>query len=460
VALDEEVRSVTLKPREVRYPFVESKSKRSFNALVEEFLGSRLPETLADTVSLHELSAEARGVVVRMLALMKRAAYPLTEFNPHLLWLLSKVTPAMLPPAWGGRIPPVTAPGRHTKLDRYAARNVESSSNRQPVFIDIGCGFPPVTTVDTARYLPDWSVIGVDRSIARYVVYDAQGDYACFNRDGKFQYFQPRMKPLHDNPKAAKDRFTSLFEDLSSRLKVPEDETSQTVEKNGNRLLSNPVRNFETENLKFIESEIEDLQLPPATVIRCMNVLLYFERRVRERLLTAVGALLDDAGILISGFNHPFGIYARYAVYTKNATGIAASEFAFSPDNLRPLGIGPWLTLQEQDEEAELLADLTGAVRADPTFWPEFNRCVDALQAKLGICRRGDDGFNHFTQDAQTALPRVIMERVQDLWHRLDAAGYTDGAIGALWRAGYTAWKNPVGDIAVLPPEGSLPRFR
>ena len=145
-----------------------------------------------------------------------------------------------------------------------------------------------------------------------------QGHYACFNRDGKFEYFQPQMKPLHDNPKAARARFESLFADLSPQLKVVDDNASETFEKDGNRLVYNHIRDFEAENLKFIESDIEDLQLPPARVIRCMNVLLYFEKSVRERMRLSMGALLDDGGILISGFNHPFGIYARYAVYKKD----------------------------------------------------------------------------------------------------------------------------------------------
>jgi hypothetical protein len=373
-----------------------------------------------------------------------------------MIQLLSTVTPGMLPSAWGGRIPPVTSPGRHRKLDAYAAQHSGSASNGQPVFIDLGCGFPPVTTVDTARHMPAWSVFGVDRSFARYVLYDAEGHYACFDQDGKFQYLQFKWKPLHDNPKDARDRFVSLFANLAPQLNVVDDRASVTSQKDGNRLVFNHIRNFEAENLKFVESDIEELQLPPARVVRCMNVLLYFEKSVRQRMRRLMGGLLDDDGKLICGFNHPFGIYARYAVYQNGATGMQLSEFSFSPDNLRPLGVAPWLTIQEGDEEAELLADLTGAVRADRIFWPEFNRYVDALQEQHGICRRSDDGFNHFTRAVETAPPHVLLEKTTALWHQLETAGYTDGAVEALCRAGYQAWKNPVGHIAVLPPKGSL----
>jgi hypothetical protein len=433
---------------------VASMETSSFNSLVEHYLGARIPSTLADRVLFAQLPAEARGVIVRLLGLMKRSLCPATEFTPLMMQLLSTVTPGMLPSAWEGRIPPVTYPGRHRKLDAYVARHTRLPSSGQPVFVDLGCGFPPVTTVDTAGCMPDWSVFGVDRSFARYVLFDAEGHYACFDREGSFQYLQAHLKPLHDHPESARDRFKALFADLAPRLIACDDQVSEIADKKGNRLVHNYVRRFEADHLKFIESDIEDLQLPPAHVVRCMNVLLYFEKSVRQRMRLAIGAQLDGGGMLISGFNHPFGIYARYAVYTKEAAGLRPVEFAFSPDNLRPLGVGPWLTLQDEDEEAELLADLTAAIRADRIFWPEFNQRVDALQEKNGICRREEDGYLHFTEEALTAPANITTQKTTALWGQLASAGFTDGAVDALCRAGYTAWKNPVGDIAVLPPEG------
>jgi hypothetical protein len=57
----------------------------SFNSLVEKTLGARLPSSLADNISFPQLSNEARGVILRMLALMKRSSCPATEFNPHMI---------------------------------------------------------------------------------------------------------------------------------------------------------------------------------------------------------------------------------------------------------------------------------------------------------------------------------------------------------------------------------------
>jgi len=121
--------------------------------------------------------------------------------------------------------------------------------------------------------------------------------------------------------------------------------------------------------------------------------------------------------------------------------------------------IGPWFTLVDHDREAELLADLTGVIRADRNFWTGFNPYVNMLRTKYGICERGDDGFFSFLEVARTAPPKVIVEEASALWNQLENEGYTDRAIEALCCTGDRAWKNPVGDIAVIPPEGPLSKI-
>ena len=439
-----------------------SLTSETFNHYVEQFLGMRLPDRLADLVPFSKLAPDAKSVALRLLELMKRSGCAATEFNAQMAWLLAAVTPSMLPAAWGGRIPPLTAPGRHRKLDTYVHHQIRPADNGRPLLIDLGCGFPPVTAVDTAKFLPDWSVCGVDRSFHRYVLYDTDGRYACFNRNGVFQYIQSPGKPLNDIPEAVRVRFQSLFADLLPLLDPPRDGRSTSVAKDGCQLIADHVRDFERKNLTFVKADIDALQLPPARFVRCMNMLLYFPKDERERMLAAMGARLDEDGLMMTGFNHPFGIYARYAVYAKDAAGIHPREFAFSIDNLRPLGIGPWLTLVEDDREAALLADLTGAIRADRIFWSDFTRRVDALQAQFEIGTRDPDGFLQFTEEARMASPLVVTQKTTALWQQMATEGYAAAAVAALERTGYKAWINAVGDIAVRPPGRSLdtPRGR
>ncbi len=430
----------------------------SFDGMVEQFLGMRLPQQMAGAISLSELPPDTRDFIIRMLVLMKHSGYSVTGFNPHLIRWLSTTIPGMLPSAWGGRIPPITLPERHKKLDAYIAKQEWAPGNDPHIFVDVGCGFPPVTTADTARKLPDWQVFGVDRSFGDYVLYDVDGHYACFDEKGVFQYFQAIMnlsgRALYANPDAARNRFNKLFADLFPLLPDLGGTASETVEQDGSKLIHNHIRDFEVDNLTFIKSDIAELKLPPAKVIRCMNLLIYFKPEIRKTMLLQAGELLDDDGILIAGTNG-LGIQSRYAVYQKGTDGIFPSEFAFSSDNLGPIVFMPWFTIHENDPEAMLLAELAGTIRADRSFWQDFSNRADELLQHQGTCRRGSDGFLHFPEEETS--PREYLEKNAELWRQMDEEGYLDRAVDLLGRAGYDAWKNSVGDIAIRPPANSLP---
>jgi len=109
-----------------------------FDELVEEYLGQQLPEKMAASFRMAVLPAETQDFIVRMLALMKQSGFSVTDFTPHLIHWISVTVPGTLPGAWGGRIPPLTLPGRHRKLDAYAVRWVQAKTAAQHLFVDIG----------------------------------------------------------------------------------------------------------------------------------------------------------------------------------------------------------------------------------------------------------------------------------------------------------------------------------
>ncbi len=102
-----------------------------------------------------------------------------------------------------------------------------------------------------------------------------------------------------------------------------------------------------------------------------------------------------------------------------------------------------------------LLAELARTIRADRSFWPNFSNRTDELLQYQGICQRGTDGFLHF-QEEEISLGEFLGKNAM-LWQQMDEEGYPDRAVDALGQAGYDAWRNPVGDIAVRPPADSLP---
>ena len=429
----------------------------TFNDLVEQYLGMRLPPPLGTAIDYQTLPEDTQAFIIRMLSLMKRSRYSATAFNPHLLRWLSTTIPSILPSAWGGSIPPITLPDRHKKLDEYVARHNWPSDHDPPVFLDVGCGFPPVTTADTARTLSQWNVFGVDSSFADYVLYDSEGHYACFDQDGTFHYFQAMMTPsgraLYADPEATQKRFKQYFDDLFPLLDVSNGTASETVEKDGIKLIRNHIRNFESDNLAFIQSDINNVDIRGANVIRCMNLLIYFESSARKRMLQHAGRLLDDDGILIAGTNG-LGIQSRYTIYRKGADGLMPEEFTFSLDNLGHIAFMSWFTIHDEDPEALLLAELIGVVRSAPRYWAAFSGRLDELLNRHGICTRGTDGFLQFPQEELS--PREYLAINAQLWGEMIAEGYLDGAARVLEKAGYDAWRNPVGDLAVRPPAGAL----
>lgn len=425
----------------------------SFSAMVEEYLGEPAPVSLTDSVDWERLSIEARSFLRRALALMKTSGYSTKNFSPHLIrWLVTTV-PNMLPAAWGGRIPPITIPGRHKKFDDYISTVFGYAMDEPHIYVDIGCGFPPLTTTETARRFGHWFVYGVDKSFAKYVLYDENDHHACFDAQGGFQYFQAmnniRGRALYADPEAARRHFNTLFWTLHPLLKHNRDGKSEVVEKDRCRLIRNHIRDFEMSNLKLIEKDVADVELPPAKVVRCMNLFIYFDADTRREMLVNAGRLLDDGGLLLVGSNG-FGIQSRYAVYENSQSGLWPREFSFSLDNLGHIVFMPWLTVQDIDPEAELLAQLTGAIRKHRPFWEKFSARLDDLFRDHSICRRGSDGRLHFQTNEMPIAE--YLEKNALVWHQMEVEGYTEAAIDALNHNGYAAWKNPVGDIAIPVP--------
>ena len=427
---------------------------QSFNALVKEFLGQPLPDALVHQIRWPGTCPATGNFILRMLKLMQRAGYPVFEFTPFLMRGISVTVQSMLPKSGSGYIPPITLQDRHRRFDTYVGKIPWPEGTPPPVFIDLGCGFPPHTTLDTARKLADWSVIGLDHAFAPYVLYDSDGHYACFSASGELKYFQTQMsasgRALNDDPRLAREYFIGLFQALRKIMPPSGSDLSLSAEKDGNRLIHHHIRDFARDNLHFFEGDIQDFECPPARIIRCMNVLPYYRHSGQKQILSAAVKLLHGAGRIIVGFNHYLGRGARYTIYRKRGGHAWPSAFAFSLDNLRPLDLSPWYTLHDEDRDTAFLADIIRSIRSDTTVWPVFNQRVDDLMAHLDISRRGRDGFLHFPHNPGPI--NELIERVKTLWKRLENEQWADDIVAVLNNCGYRSWVNRVGDVAVQPP--------
>lgn len=158
--------------------------------------------------------------------------------------------------------------------------------------------------------------------------------------------------------------------------------------------------------------------------------------------------ILKEGGLLICGSNWTQSRRCRYTVYRKEQAQLVEKEFAFSLDNLRPtVAIIGWLGFRDDDHESIRLAEAAGVIRADDEFRRDFDARLNDLLAEKGLYERGDDGY--LTEIATDLSRREQDVCLAEISEQLDREGYLDGAVAALKRAGYDAWRNSVGHVSV-----------
>ncbi len=402
------------------------------------FDGRLSPAVLAELEALTDASPDAQALADRAFRLMRRARVSAADFSGLTAWMIGFSAPRTVPSAWSGSVPPVTMAGRHRKIDEYVAGNPWHSPSHDAVFVDLGCGFPPFTTIDTAKRLPSWRVIGVDPAFGDYLVYDHWGAYASFAEDGRLLYYQAGN--YEPDQAATGARFRALLDSLLAGSASAEEGV----------LVRDPVRQYESDNLTLVPGGVGEFTVDGgADVIRCMNVFMYFDHPFRERALQWASSVLRPGGLFICGSNWTESIASRYTVYQKTAEGLAAREFAFSVENLRPIELAPWYALHDDNLENLANAHAVGTIRTDAAFRDRFDTRMDAMLADLGVCVRGPDGY---LGGVPAGMPTEELSALSPvLAARLDSEGFAAEAAEVLRAAGYDAWRNHVGHVAMRP---------
>ncbi|MGH3822659.1 MAG: hypothetical protein ACRDRA_07430 [Pseudonocardiaceae bacterium] len=406
------------------------------------------PAALAALRPLNEASADAQALADRAFRLMRRARLDAANLSLLTAWTLGTGVPKTVPSAWGGAVPPVTMSGRHRKLDDYIAANPWHRPTGEPVLVDLGCGFPPFTAVDSAATLAGWRIIGVDPAFDRYLLYDDRGDYACFDDDEQLRYYQSGLRD--SDPAATRERLGRLLHHLLPLLPSKDNSELAEVEHDGARLVRNPLRRYQTDRLALTRGEVGSFGIEGGVdVIRCMNVLMYFDQAFRERALQWAPELLRPGGLVVCGSNWAHSISSRYTVYQDCGGSLESREFAFSIDNLRPIALAPWYALHDDNLENLCNAEAVGIIRSDESFRRRFDDRLDVLLAQAGICHRRPDGCLGSADENLT--PAEIEERGAALIDQLDREGFVDDAVTVLRQAGRNAWRNAAGHVAMQP---------
>lgn len=413
------------------------------------FAGQLSPAFLGKLADLSPDPA-VRAVVDRLFRMMRRGGYEASDLSPSQGAFLGSMVARVIPGAWGGRIPPITFADRHCKIDQYVTNNRWLPAKEQGRLLDLGCGFPPLTTVETADHLPGWQVWGVDPLIAAYLLYDGKGNYAIFDDQKHAQYFQPivpsgpNWNALLGNAEATRSRLEKLLQEL---LAAEPDGRTGTIERGGARLLIDPVQHYGRSNLAFAVGRIGSVELDNLDVVRCFNVLGYFDDAFRTQALDWFEGMLCEGGLLLTGSNVGRSAACRYFVHQKVGGKLLGREFAFGIDNLCPQAINPWYAQHEDDREVGLLMDVARVLRADGELKAQLYARNDALRAEYGISPRHADGY--YGDSDPTLLAWELSDRAAMIGERLDEEGFSEQAATVLRKAGYDAWRNPIGHVAI-----------
>jgi hypothetical protein len=415
--------------------------------LCDRYLGGRPSEaTLQLLKGAERQSPEVRDFVGRAFRLMGRSKFDPRDIAPAVARFFVAVAPGILPGAWGGMVPPITMPGRHKKIDAYLRSNQWASFEPGTVLLDVGCGFPPQTSIDAAQSFPEWQIVGLDPAFERYLLYDERGNYACLDPNGRVRYFQAvhpeDFSRLYSDRNATIRNFSEGFAQLLPSLPT-DDGGPCTAERGGMRLIRNPLSSYERSNLKFVQGGFGSKNLPQAGVVRSFNVLIYFNAEFRREAEKWAAQMLQPGGLFVCGRDDPESLNAHYSVYRREDDRLVEKEFAFGVEMVRHSG---WFALHDGERETWRLAEMLGILRSDREFLRAYDAQLDALLVEHGISLRDANGClaePPVPIDMMRALPAYLAIA------RAMEAEFADRAVSALQRAGLNAWRNPVGHIAV-----------
>ena len=380
--------------------------------------------------------------VERMFGFMNSNGMPAKDLSLGQADILGTLLARILPGAWEGRVPPITVAGRHAVIDQYIKKNHWISSTGKSM-LDIGCGFPPFTTIEAANYLSDWKITGADPSIPIYLIYDAEGNYATLDENKSTVYFQPAIPSIENwnellsNSTATKNYFENLLEELlvhSNSEGFP-------------RLERNPIKNYETDRLSFIRGGIGQIDIVPQDVIRCFNVLYYFDNNFQENALKWFAEKTNEGSIVLVGGDWAASTECYYNLYKKIDNRLVNKEFAFSVDCICPFGIVTWYALHDDEPLKAELIKYISIIRKDRSFMDSFYTFHDAQRVKYKVCPRDDQGYYGIVDPS--IQPQDLWILTSKMLNELNDAGLNQKAVDVLNNAGFNARVNEVGHIAI-----------
>ncbi len=399
---------------------------------------------------------EAVDFAENVFARMKRINISAKDSHELIFWEIATIIPKILPGTWRGVVPPITFQDRHVLVEEFMKINHYHPVVAGSQILDMGCGFPPFTAIDLSLKFPEASITASDPSFGKYTVTDSHGNYAVIMQDGSIKYLQPSTNSssswndIFDDLPATIKRFTEMFQSLAKQL--PEQESPDNYEEytaNGNTIVRNPLRKYASHNLGFVQKAIGDDSFPPDyDIIRCMNVLLYFDPVFRANTLDWAARHLREGGLFICGLNWAQSVNCRLSIYQKENGEMKLREFCFSIENLRPMEIVSYFSFRNDDFDQENLLTYSALIRKDDGLMKSFNDGMDELLKLYGLGMRDVNGYLVFAIPLQMTEFQINLQKTgRELSNK-----YAPAVVEILKQHGREAWVNEIGFISIGNP--------
>lgn len=242
-----------------------------------------------------------------------------------------------------------------------AIRELVSRIEGRVIIYDVGIGWDmkegPVTTKELAEAVKEKAnVIGFDNQIPAYVITMNSGT-ALFDENDKLISIIGNLKGAFSSgiissktsetmPRDERD----YCEKLAKKLREEAGEKKEYVDKEGRKIVVNPIKAHEAENLKFVRANLfkidetgTKMQLPKAHIVRIANVLIpHYMQNIKGSFNSALQALLPlvyEDGYVLIGHSEQTAAFPDedYVVYRKKKGKFVLESYMFS---CRDFGFG------------------------------------------------------------------------------------------------------------------------
>jgi len=366
---------------------------------------------------------------------MKLANFNAKNFYPDLATWFATYISSYLPRADQTHIN-LTGEGRLASIDEYFHKHPDYDQEKKLQYLDVGCGIPPYTTIETAKMFTNWEIEGIDPEFPYYVLFDKDGHAGCYDSRKKLIYTHfvyskintctPAQRNYIANriattwktvkgsikkllpgeyfvnkgriikPEGAQKKPLAFLKTISDKMSAREDINFSEHEF---RLINDPLIHNQRSNLTFKRCDFEGFHgTQKYDIIRCFNVLLG-ENAVIHQAIDKAAQLLKPGGIFIYGAATEIGLAVSYVTYKKQGEKLTPDEFSFTVDHLRPIMLAVFWSYSIARYDRFLLSKLIALFANDKRFMQAFSKRYDALLDKSGLAERDANDYLYVSRD-------------------------------------------------------------